>query len=304
MPDSDYKQRDAQSYDDVAGAFDDLADLYTLPVAEALARAVAPAKRKLIYDMGCGTGIVARAAAAAGPKTKVVGIDLSDGMLKTARERARSAGLDGRVSFVKADASATGLPEGAADAYVSLYAYSHLPDPDSAAVEAFRLLAPGGRIAVAVGSGPPLLSAAGVARVASHAAGLLARRRGMERSAGSNLVNLVREHLRTTDEEMIATWASEVRNPVSRLKRMIGAAGFTDLAGDWTGRVFVIPTVEEFWTLETTLSTWSRKFMARATPEELGRLKAAYWDECSSVLNRGGRLVYWIGAGIVTARKP
>lgn len=304
MQDPDYKRRDAESYDHVTGAFDALADRYTLSVAEALVSAVAPAECRLIYDMGCGTGIVARAAAAAsGPETKVVGIDLSEGMLATARQRAQDAGLAGRVSFVMADAAATGLPEGSGDAYVSLYAFSHFPDPERAAAEACRLLASGGRIAVAIGSGPPLLSAAGAARAMYHAAGLIARRRGLRLSAGANLVGLVRRHLRTTDEEMIAAW-SDMRDPVPRLARMIREAGFAEVTSDWIGQDFVIPTVEEFWILETTLSTWSRKFMSRATPEELDRLKAAYWDECTKVLDRGGRLVYRIGAGIVTARKP
>ncbi len=299
-----YKLRDAQSYDAVAGDFDDLADRYTQPVAEALARAIRPAERRTVIDMGCGTGIVARAVAAQSPAPKVVGVDLSEGMLATAALRAGAAGLGERLSFVRGDSEALELDSASADGYVSLYAYSHFPNPDRAAAEAFRVLAPGGRIAIAIGSAPPLFSRDGASRAIAMIARRAAVRQDRERSACENLVAHVREHLPTTDEEMIASWSASVRNPIPRLAGILRAAGFTEVATGWTGADFVIPTVEEFWTLETTLSTWSRKFMERASAGECARLKEAYWADARKVLDKGGRLTYRIGAGMVTARRP
>lgn len=305
MEDEIYKLGDSSSYDSVSDAFDDLANLYTAPIAKSLARWVDATSRSRILDIGCGTGIVSRELARQSDLgAEVVGIDLSKGMLSTAEERARLTGLADRLRFQRADAEALDLPDACSDGYVSLYAYSHFPNPDRAAAEAFRILEPGGRLAVAIGSGPKLFSAQGIARAGSRAGRLLSELRGRELNACDHIVGLVRGHLSTTDETMIATWSATSRNPTPRLAQLIRQAGFADVVTDWVGADIAIPTIEEFWVLQTTLSTWSRKYMQRANESELRALKTAFWNDCSKVQARGGRLMYRIGAGIVSARKP
>ena len=82
------------------------------------------------------------------------------------------------------------------------------------------------------------------------------------------------------------------------------AAGFADVRQPWTGAGFVVPTIEDFWQLQTTISTSARKRMALASEAALAALKAAFWADCTAVLNRGGQLTYQVGAAIVTGRKP
>jgi ubiquinone/menaquinone biosynthesis C-methylase UbiE len=63
---------------------------YHGPLAEALLARAAPAAGERVLDLACGTGLVALAAAAAvGSSGRVVGVDLSGGMLQQASLCAR-----------------------------------------------------------------------------------------------------------------------------------------------------------------------------------------------------------------------
>lgn len=300
-----FKAEDAASYDDVAGTFDDLTHRYARASARALTRAVGAADRRLVLDMGCGTGLVAFDVAAESG-AEVIGIDLSEGMLRTARDRLAAApdGTAARLSFRSGDAEALDLPDGFADGYVSLNAWSHLPHPDRAAAEAFRVLAPGGRIAVAIGSGPQLMSADGARRAVQAVLRGVRVRLGRERTACTHLEQLVLRHLRGVSDPETSALAGARRDFAGILRDLLRGAGFVGVEQHWTGADFTVPTVAEFWQLQTTLSTPARKRMALADGAALAALKAAFWADCTAVLDRGGRLTYSVGAAIVTGRKP
>lgn len=300
-----FKAEDAASYDAVARVFDTLTMSYASHSARALAEAVDAPHRRLVLDVGCGTGLVAfEAAALSGADTRIVGIDLSDGMLATANTAARTAGLADRVSFRSGDAEALDLEDGVADGYVSLNAYSHFPHPDRAAAEAFRVLAPGGLAAIAIGSGPQLLTVDGIRRAAQA---VLRRARvtlGRERVTGPHLEALVRHHLRDVPAPEVSAFAGARRDFSGLLREMLRRAGFADVRQRWTGADFTVPTVEDFWQLQTTILTPERKRMSAASPADLARLKQAFVADCRAVLDRGGTLTYSVGAAIVTGRKP
>jgi ubiquinone/menaquinone biosynthesis C-methylase UbiE len=76
---------------------------------------VTPPPRAL--DLGTGTGVVALALAERYPEAKVVGIDLSPGMIEEARRKLPPE-LAGRVSFEVGDASALEFPDGDFDLVV------------------------------------------------------------------------------------------------------------------------------------------------------------------------------------------
>ena len=302
---TDFKLKDAESYDEVAAAFDSLARLYATVPAHALAQTIGVASRRQVIDMGCGTGLAAfEAAAASGSDTAITGIDLSRGMLAEASSRADAAGLSDRVRFRIGDAEALDLPDDYADGFISLYAFSHFPNPEKAAAEAFRVLAPGGRIAVAIGSGPQLLTGKGLMR-----AGMALRRkwnemRGREVTACDQIDRLVRQHLPAVPDGKVADWAAGQRDVTGLLDQLMRAAGFEERRRDWVGTDYSVPDIDAFWTLQTTISTYARKHIAAASMAENARLKDAFRAECEAVLKRKGRLTYRVGAAIISARKP
>ncbi len=97
-----------------------------------------------ILDLGTGTGLLARAFAAAG--SEVTGLDRSEALLAEARAATEAARLE--VVYHLAPAEDTGLASAGFD-LVSAATCWHWFDRAAAAREAFRLLRPGGRLLIA-----------------------------------------------------------------------------------------------------------------------------------------------------------
>ncbi|MCH0540798.1 class I SAM-dependent methyltransferase [Streptomyces sp. MUM 203J] len=100
-----------------------------------------------VLDVGTGSGPAALAAARAG--ARVTALDLESGLLRTARARARRAGLDHRTRFVVGDARALPFPDGSFDLALSTFGVMFAPDPPRTAAELARVCRPGGLLAVA-----------------------------------------------------------------------------------------------------------------------------------------------------------
>jgi SAM-dependent methyltransferase len=104
---------------------------------------IAPGDR--VLDVGCGTGVLAReAAVCVGPSGRVIGLDLNEGMLAVARR------LRPEIDWRQGDALDLPFAERAFDVVVSQFALMFFPDRPLALREMWRVLAPGGRLAVAV----------------------------------------------------------------------------------------------------------------------------------------------------------
>ena len=112
----------------------------------ALARPGAPRK---ILEMGCGSGPYTAALAAEFPDSELWACDLSIRQLEQALRRANECGLAWRLH--QAAAEDTGLPAGQFDLVTSYAVLHECPADVSQAIlhEAFRLLAPGGRLLMA-----------------------------------------------------------------------------------------------------------------------------------------------------------
>ena len=102
----------------------------------------------VVLDLGSGGGIdVLLSARRVGPTGKAYGLDMTDEMLALARENQRKSGLD-NVEFLKGQIEEIPLPENSVDVIISNCVINLSADKDRVLAESFRVLKPGGRLAV------------------------------------------------------------------------------------------------------------------------------------------------------------
>lgn len=101
-----------------------------------------------VLDVCCGTGASAiPSAVKVGPTGYVLGIDLAESLLELARAKAQQQGLK-HVEFQCADFENLGLPDCSFDAIVCVFGIFFVPDMVTAIQELWRMLRPGGQLAV------------------------------------------------------------------------------------------------------------------------------------------------------------
>jgi ubiquinone/menaquinone biosynthesis C-methylase UbiE len=105
-----------------------------------------------IIDVGAGTGGTALLAAATG--AHVFAIDASEGMVNRIRERAGGRDLGGYVRAEVMDGMALNFPDETFDSAVSVFGVILFPDAELGMRELFRVLKPGGRLAVVTWTEP------------------------------------------------------------------------------------------------------------------------------------------------------
>ena len=149
-----------------------------MPVAVRVVRIAAIEPRDTVLDLGTTTGLGAfLAAAQAGREAAVVGVDASAAMLAIAERRSRLAGAR-QVRWHVGDTTVLDFAHESFDAALCIHLLHDLARPAEALAEVQRVLAPGGRLALAVwGSAAHNPWAALVAR----AAGATGQRSGRSR---------------------------------------------------------------------------------------------------------------------------
>lgn len=96
-------------------------------------------------EVGCGNGASTRKFLAHLPVAELVGIDPSPVFIEMATE---ALDWDSRARFQVGDARDTGQPDGSFDLVLAHTVVSHVPEPERALAEAFRVLKPGGQLVV------------------------------------------------------------------------------------------------------------------------------------------------------------
>lgn len=146
--------RIAGMFDAIARRYDTLNHLLSLGLdrrwrARAI-RELTLTGRERVLDVCTGTGDLAVEAltSPAGSAREVVGIDFAGEMLRHASAKAARTGLADRLHFVRGDASRLPCPDAVCEAVTVGFGIRNVLEPEAACREFFRVLRPGGRLAI------------------------------------------------------------------------------------------------------------------------------------------------------------
>lgn len=141
---NEYKQQIADLYSRRSQTYDD-SDWHPR-IAHRLVEHARISRGQHVLDIATGTGMVAiEAAQLLGSEGRVVGVDISDGMLEQARRKVEALGLS-NIQFQLADAEALDFPENSFDLVLCSSAFIWMSDLNAALQLWHRLLKPGGLI--------------------------------------------------------------------------------------------------------------------------------------------------------------
>ena len=144
----------------VAGNYDFLNDLFSFGIHRIWKRELLKSSRALPgerwLDMCCGTGDLSFLLVnCVKEEGEVVGLDFAAKPLLIAKKRARRSKRNNIIKWLSEDALDTKLPSHSFDGALMAYGLRNLADPQSGIDELFRLVKPGGKVAILDFNKPP-----------------------------------------------------------------------------------------------------------------------------------------------------
>jgi len=146
-------ERIAGMFDAIAGNYDFLNHLLSAGIdkrwRKKAIQSLSLTGRETVLDLCTGTADLALAAIDASPgAARVLGVDFAGAMLRIGLEKTRRRALDSRVTLVRGDASKVPACDRSVDAVTVAFGIRNVLDTAAACAEMFRVLRPGGRVAV------------------------------------------------------------------------------------------------------------------------------------------------------------
>jgi demethylmenaquinone methyltransferase / 2-methoxy-6-polyprenyl-1,4-benzoquinol methylase len=114
-------------------------------------------KPQIMLDVATGTADVAIMAAHILKPAKIIGIDISTGMLDLGRKKLLKEGLDGLIELQTGDSEAINFPDASFDAVTVAFGVRNFAHLEKGLSEIFRVLRPGGKLVVLEFSKPKII---------------------------------------------------------------------------------------------------------------------------------------------------
>ena len=129
---------------------------------------LAPYKPRTILDIATGTGDFAIMAAQILRPERLIGADISEGMMQIGRQKVERAGLSEVVSFAKEDCLDLSYQDGTFDAVTAAFGIRNFADLDRGLSEMCRVLRKGGHLSIVELTTPPRFPMKQLFRIYSH----------------------------------------------------------------------------------------------------------------------------------------
>lgn len=145
------KDQVAQMFDSISGNYDFLNHFLSLGIdilwRKKAIRMLKDLNPKIILDVATGTGDFAIEALSLNP-TKVIGIDISEGMLEVGRTKLKEKKLDQKVELLYGDSENLPFEENKFDALIVAFGVRNFENLEKGLAEMLRVVRPGGRVVV------------------------------------------------------------------------------------------------------------------------------------------------------------
>ena len=265
-----FKDLERAGWHERASSYDELVGRRTRTVAGRLVNAVGARPGKRFLDICCGPGYSAGEAAARG--ADALGIDIAPAMLEEARR------LFSNATFAVGDAEALDLADASVDAVVCAFGMLHLPEPQRAIDEVFRVLRAGGRYAWTVWTSGDSAPLSAIAQQAIREFGNL-------------------------DVPLPPAPPRDLFSSERNAHAALEAAGFVDVTSEELEITFRAASVGEVWDWYERGTVRTAALLQLQTPEALERIKAGLLAAAARFLGPDG-LSAPHNAIMHVARKP
>lgn len=145
------KEQVAQMFDTIASRYDLLNSLLSLGIHKGwrkkCVKLLEAKKPKKILDVATGTGDFAIECARLKPES-IIGIDISDGMMKFGQNKLKKLKLDSLISLKNGNAETVAFPDNYFDAIVVGFGVRNFQNLEKGLGNLFRILKPGGQLVV------------------------------------------------------------------------------------------------------------------------------------------------------------
>lgn len=141
-----------QMFDNIAPAYDTLNHRLSWNIDRGWRRKaigqLAPYYPQVILDIATGTGDFALLAAELLQPKRLIGADISEGMMNIGRQKVAQRGLQHIISFEKEDCTRLSYPDGTFDAVTAAFGIRNFADLDQGLSEMCRVLKKGGHLSI------------------------------------------------------------------------------------------------------------------------------------------------------------